>query len=380
MRTATRFLIVILLLGAVLGGIFGYKFYEFGKMQEQFSQPQPPAVISAARAEEESWTPTIKAVGSVQAVNGIEVANEVAGVVENIEFESGDEVSTGDILIRLDSAIDQAALRTRRAESRLAEQEFQRLSDLLPRRAVSQSEFDQAKSNFDAAQARVNEAEAQLSKKVIRAPFDGTLGLRMVDQGEYLAVGTAIVEVNMLDPIYVDYTLPEQVLSRIQRGYDVRVSVAAMPGETFTGKVSAINTSVSPESRTVRMRATLANEEGRLRPGMFATIHTLQPEDRPVVSVPRTAISYNTYGDFVFVIEEAEEGDNQGELVVNRRTVTTGEVRDGRVAISDGLEAGEQVVDGGLLRLRAGQRVTIKEEQDAAVAEDNAGNAGGAGN
>jgi len=324
MRTATRFLIVILLLGAVLGGIFGYKFYEFGQMQEQFSQPQPPAIVSASRAEEESWTPTIKAVGSIQAINGIEVANEVAGVVENVEFESGDQVSKGDVLIRLDSAIDEATLRTRRVESRLAQQEFQRLSDLLPRKAVSQSEFDQAKSNFDAAQARVNEAEAQLNKKIIRAPFDGTLGLRMVDQGEYLAVGTPIVEINMLDPIYADYTLPERVLATIERGYEVRVSVAAMPDETFSGEISAINTSVSAESRTVRVRATLANEEGRLRPGMFATIHTLQPEDESVVSVPRTAISYNTYGDFVFVIEEAEDGDNEGERVVNRRTVSTG--------------------------------------------------------
>lgn len=360
MRTATRFLIVIIFLGVVLGGIFGYKFFQFGQLKEQLSQPQPPAQISTTRAQGAQWTPAVKAVGSVEAINGIEVANEVPGVIETIGFESGDTVSKGDVLIRLDAAIDEAALRTRRAEAQLAEQEFKRVSDLLPKRAVSQSQFDEAKANVDAARARVNEAEAQLNKKVIRAPFDGTLGLRMVDQGEYIPTGTPIVEINMLDPIYVDYTLSEKDLPRVATGYDVSATVAAIPGKTFDGKVSAINTSVNPETRTVRIRATVSNPDNELRPGMFTTIQTKQPEDRDVVTVPQTAISYNTYGDFVFVVEENDEG----ELVVNRRTIQTGEVRDGRVAVEDGLEEGEEVVAKGLLRLRAGQRVEVQETDD----------------
>lgn len=360
MRTASRFLIVIIFLGVVLGGIFGYKFYQFGQMEKQFSQPQPPAIISATVARTEMWTPAIKAVGSIEAINGIEVANEVPGVVERINFESGDTVKQGDVLIRLDAAIDEAALRTRRAEAQLAEQEFKRVSDLLPKRAVSQSQYDEAKANFDAARARVNESEAQLSKKVIRAPFDGKLGLRLIDQGEYIGTGTPIVEINMLNPIYVDYTLSEKDLARVDRGFDVVATVAAVPERTFKGKVSAINTSVNPETRTVRIRATLDNEDNLLRPGMFATIATRQPEDREVITVPRTAISYNTYGDFVFVVEENDDGD----LIVNRRTVQTGDTQDGRVAISDGLEEGEQVVSKGLLRLRAEQKVEIQEDSD----------------
>lgn len=360
MRTASRFLIVIIFLGLVLGGIFGYKFYQFGQMEKQLSQPQPPARISATTAKAENWTPELKAVGSVEAINGIEVANEVPGVVETISFESGDTVQKGDVLIRLDSAIDEAALRTRRAEAQLAEQEFKRVSDLLPKRAVSQSQYDEAKANFDAARARVNEAEAQLSKKVIRAPFDGKLGLRLIDQGEYIGTGTAIVEINMLNPIYVDYTLSEKELPGVDRGYDVVATVAAVPENTFKGKVSAINTSVNPETRTVRIRATLENEDNLLRPGMFATISTRQPEDRRVITVPRTAISYNTYGDFVFVVVENDDG----ELIVNRRTVQTGNTREGRVAVSNGLEEGEQVVSKGLLRLRAGQRVEIQDNDD----------------
>ncbi|MGO1499756.1 MAG: efflux RND transporter periplasmic adaptor subunit [Marinobacter sp.] len=358
MRTASRFLIAIIFLGVVLGGIFGYKFYQFGQMGEQLSKPQPPTEIAATKARTESWTPSIKAVGSIKAVNGIEVANEVPGVIASINFESGDAVKKGDILIRLSTAIDEAAVRTRKAEANLAEQEFKRISDLLPKRAVSQSQYDESKANFDAAEARVNEADAQLSKKVIRAPFDGTLGIRMVDQGEYIATGTPIVEVNMLDPIYVDYTLSEKNLASVARDYSVIATVAAVPAQQFEGKVSAINTSVNPETRTVRVRATLANPDKLLRPGMFATIRTKQPKDDEVVTVPRTAISYNTYGDFVFIVEENDEGD----LIVSRQSVKTGETRDTRVAVISGLEADDQVVSKGLLRLRAGQKVVIQDD------------------
>lgn len=365
MRTASRFIIVLIFLGVVLGGIFGYKFYQFGQMEKQLSQPQPPAKISVTQASEENWQPAIKAVGSIEAINGIEVANEVPGVVETINFESGDTVSKGDVLIRLDAAIDEAALRTRRAEAQLAAQEFKRVSDLLPRRAVSQSQYDEAKANYDAARARVNEAEAQLNKKVIRAPFDGTLGIRMVDQGEYIATGTPIVEINMLNPIYVDYTLSEKSLPEVENGYPVSVTVAAVPEHTFTGDVSAINTSVNPESRTVRIRATLDNQDNLLRPGMFATIQTGQPRENTVVTVPRTAISYNTYGDFVFLVAE----NDNGEQIVKRQTITTGEVRDGRAEVTSGLKAGDTIVAKGLLRLRAGQRVEILDESGQEASE-----------
>jgi len=230
---------------------------------------------------------------------------------------------------------------------------------------VSQSQFDEAKANFDAARARVNEAEATLNKKIIRAPFDGTLGIRMVDQGQYLSTGSAIVEINMLNPIYVDYTLSEKFLPDVRSGYPVTVTVAAVPDQTFEGDVSAINTSVNPETRTVRIRATLDNQDNLLRPGMFATIQTGQPRDNEVVTVPRTAISYNTYGNFVFAVEENDDG----QLIVNRRTIQTGEVRNNRVEVVSGLESGETVVAKGLLRLRAGQRVEIQDESGQEASE-----------
>ncbi|EBA01641.1 efflux RND transporter periplasmic adaptor subunit [Marinobacter sp. ELB17] len=362
MRTAFRFVIAIVFLGVVLGGIFGYTFWQFGQMQEQMSQPQPPAEISVVQSQTEQWTPTVKAVGSIVAVNGIDVANEVPGVIQQINFESGDLVSKGDVLIRLDAAIEEAALRTRGAEAQLARQEFQRIADLLPKRAVSQSQYDQAKANYDAANARVNEAEAQLSKKVIRAPFDGTLGIRLVDQGQYIGTGTPIVEINMLDPIYADYTLSEKNLPDVAVGYSVVATVAAAPNTEFKGTVSAINTSVNADTRSVRIRATLANRDQRLRPGMFATVNTRQPDDITVVTVPRTAISYNTYGDFAFVVED----NDQGQKVVTRRSVRSGDARDDRVAVLEGLEAGETVVSKGLLRLRSGQPVKIQDDSDNA--------------
>ncbi|AKO53834.1 hemolysin D [Marinobacter psychrophilus] len=362
MRTVFRFVIVIVFLGVVLGGVFGYKFWQTGQMQAQMSQPQPPAEISVVQSQTEKWTPAVKAVGSIVAVNGIDVANEVPGVIQQINFESGDLVSKGDVLIRLDAAIEEAALRTRGAEAQLARQEFKRIADLLPKRAVSQSQYDQAKANYDAANARVNEAEAQLSKKVIRAPFDGTLGIRLVDQGQYIGTGTPIVEINMLDPIYADYTLSEKNLPDVAVGYAVAATVAAAPNTEFKGTVSAINISVNADTRTVRIRATLANRDQRLRPGMFATVSTRQPDDITVVTVPRTAISYNTYGDFAFVVED----NDQGQKVVKRRSVRSGDARENRVAVLEGLEAGETVVSKGLLRLRSGQPVKIQDDSDNA--------------
>jgi len=362
MRTAFRFTVVIALLGVVFGGIFGYKFWQTGQTQERMSQPQPPAEISVVRSQTEQWTPAVKAVGSIVAVNGIDVANEVSGVIQQINFESGDLVSKNDVLIRLNAAIEEAALRTRGAEAQLARQEFQRIADLLPKRAVSQSQYDQAKATYDAANARVNEAEAQLSKKVIRAPFDGTLGIRLVDQGQYIGTGTPIVEINMLDPIYADYTLSEKNLPDVAVGYSVAATVAAAPNTEFKGTVSAINTSVNADTRSVRIRATLANRDQRLRPGMFATVNTRQPDDITVVTVPRTAISYNTYGDFAFVVED----NDQGQKVVTRRSVRSGDARDERVAVLEGLEAGETVVSKGLLRLRSGQPVKIQNDSDDA--------------
>ncbi|GAA3963490.1 efflux RND transporter periplasmic adaptor subunit [Allohahella marinimesophila] len=363
MGTFSRFVVALVLLVVILGGIFGYKFYQIGQMQAQFSQPQPATVVDAVEVGTVTWQPSIKSVGSTRAINGIEVANELPGVVEKLMFESGQRVEAGDELVRLDSAIDEAALTTRRAEAMLASKEYQRNADLISRRAVSQSAVDETQAAMETAKARVQEAEAQLGKKVLKAPFDGVLGLRLVDLGEYLPAGTPIVEINMLDPILVQYTLSERELSNVEIGDTVEVSVAALPNESFKGKVSAINSSVTAESRTVQLRAELANADQRLKPGMFATIETLAEDERSIVAIPNTAIAFNTYGNFAYVLIENDEG----QLVTERRTIETGSMRDGMTEVTKGLEVGERIVSTGLLRLRAGQPVQIKQAQAEAA-------------
>ena len=356
-----RIVVVLLALGVLLGGLFAWRFMQIRQQAEEMSKAPPPVEIEVAEAAEREWAQSIQAVGSLRAVNGVEVANEIAGVVQTLEFESGQTVKAGDVLLRIESETDEASLQTREAEERLAMQQFNRFSDLMKENAVSQSEFDEARANYEAAQARVHEQRALLNKKTVRAPFSGVLGLRLVDLGEYLGVGTPIIGINMLDPILVDFTISERDLPRISVGDRVDLTVAAYPEEHFSGQVQALDSSVLPESRTVRVRASLANPDLRLRPGMFADVRTVRDTSLQVITLPRTAISYNTYGDFVFTVVE----DEKGELIVERVNVKTGEARDGQVRILEGLDAGATVVSTGLLRLRNQQRVSIVDAKDA---------------
>jgi len=351
----TRVISVVVVLAVVLGALFTWRFAQIRQQAEMMSQAPPPAEIEVAEAAARRWPQSVSAIGGLRAVNGVQVANEIAGVVSALEFKSGQRVEAGDVLLRIEAETDEAALETREAEARLALQQFERFSNLIEQNAVSQSEFDEARANYEAAEARVHEQRALLNKKTIRAPFSGVLGLRQVDLGEYIGVGTPIVGINMLDPIQVDFTISERELPRLAVDDRVEVTVAAFPDRQFTGEILAIDSSVLPESRTVRVRAGLPNPEMQLRPGMFANVRAVRDEVREVVTVPRTAISYNTYGDFVFSVVEGEAG----QKVVERVGVTTGEVRDGEVEIVEGLEAGATVVDAGLLRLRNNQPVKV---------------------
>ena len=350
-----RVIFVLVALALVLGALFAWRFAQIRQQVEMMSQAPPPAEIEVVEVSERRWAQSIRAIGGLRAVNGVEVANEIAGVVEALEFESGQRVEAGDVLLRIEAETDEAALATREAEARLALQQFERFSNLIKQNAVSQSEFDEARANYEAAEARVHEQRALLNKKTIRAPFSGVLGLRQVDLGEYIGVGTPIVGINMLDPIQVDFTISERELPRVSVGDRVEVTVAAFPEQQFNGRVQAIDSSVLPESRTVRVRAELANPEMKLRPGMFANVRTVRDEIMEVITVPRTAISYNTYGDFVFEVVEGEGG----QKIVERVSVTTGEARDGEVRIVEGIDAGATVVGAGLLRLRNNQPVEI---------------------
>jgi membrane fusion protein (multidrug efflux system) len=349
-----RMLLVLLALSLVLGAMFGWKFYQAQKMAVLANMPPPPATVAAADVQTESWQPYLEAVGSLVATHGILVTTEVAGIVSAIHFESGQPVEAGTLLLQLDDSVDQAELSGITAEQRLAELQFKRREGLLESKTISPSDVDEARLRLENAAARLAAKQAVIAKKRITAAFSGWLGIRQVDLGEYLQPGTAIVPLEALAPIYVDYALPERYLDQISVDQAVEINVQAFPGEVFTGQITALNPGIDPVTRSLRVRATLENPQERLRPGMFASVRTVLPQRPAVLTLPQTAITYNPYGDAVFVIQEGETG-----LRVQRRQVETGGIRNGRVEIVQGLEAGEQVVVTGQVKLRNDQAVVI---------------------
>ena len=354
---AIRIILVLLVLAAVFGGIFGWKQHQATQMAAAQGGGPPPAVIAAATVEHETWQPYLQVVGSLSAVAGIEVTAEVGGIIRAIHFQSGEAVSTGDLLLELDDETDQAALKGLLAERSLAELKFNRLARLVREKSVSKSDYDEARATLDSADAQATAQQALIDKKRIRAPFDGRLGIRRVDLGEYLTPGAAIVPLEKLDPIYVDFTLPERELARVETGQGIEVRVQAYAGEAFTGRIIAIDPGVQVGSRSFRLRGQLENAENRLRPGMFADVRVKLPQDSPVLTVPDTAISYAPYGDSVFVIEDTDGGSS-----VSRRQIETGQTRGGRVAVTRGLAAGERVVSAGHNKLRNGQAVVVDDQ------------------
>jgi len=349
-----RLILVVLLLVVIFGGIFGWKYYSGAKMAAMMSRPHPPAVIASAEVQVESWQPYLHAVGSVTATQGIFVTTEVAGQVREILATSGQQVAAGDVLLHLDDSVDEADLKGLIAQRTLAKLQFERARKLLKDKSVSRSDYDESRANLDSAEAAVAAKRALIRKKTIRAPFTGQLGIADINLGQYLSPGDAIVPLQALDPIYVDYQLPERHLSHVRVGQAVEVEVQAWPGRRFKGAISAINPGVDPGTRTLRLRATLDNPEQLLRPGMFAEVSTVLPRRDNILTLPRTAVTYNPYGESVFVVQRNDAG-----MVVQNRPVKTGEVRAGRVEIIEGLQAGDTVVAAGQNKLRNGQPVNV---------------------
>ncbi|MFQ5643850.1 MAG: efflux RND transporter periplasmic adaptor subunit [Thiogranum sp.] len=349
-----RLLLAVLLLILMFGAVFGWKFYSEQKLAAMMSQPQPPVTVASAEVKVQSWQPYLRAVGSVDAIRGVFVTTEVPGQVSEILFESGRKVEAGEVILQLDDSVDRADLDGLIAQQTLAKLQFERNRKLLKDRSVSRSDYDTSRAQLDGAQATVAAKRATISKKKIRAPFSGQLGIVQVNPGEYLSPGARIVPLQALDSVYVDYALPERHFSRVRVGQAVEVEVQAWPGRVFEGRVSAINPGIDPGTRSVRLRATLDNPDHLLRPGMFAEVRTVLPVRDGVLTLPRTAISYNPYGESVFIITEQD-----GARLVQRRRVKTGEVREGRVEIVDGLQAGDTVVAAGQVKLRNGQKVSV---------------------
>lgn len=357
----SRLILVLLALLALVGGLAWIKYGQIQRDIAMFSQPMPAPTVSVTEVRETRWEPTLEAVGTIQAVQGVEVSNQVVGQVEEILFESGAQVKAGDVLVRLDVEVDQADLEGLKAAERLAEIKLERNRTLLKSRAVSQGDFDELSAQLDQARALVKAKQATIEKKVIRAPFSGQLGIRAVNLGQFLPEGTPVAPLQALDPVYVDFSLPERELSKISVGQAVRLRVGAYPDRTFEGTILAVSPEIDKGTRNVKVRAELKNPDLKLRPGMFARVSALLPAEDRVLTLPRESISFNTYGDSVFLIEEKD-----GKTLVQRRQIDTGAVRGDEVAVLDGLKAGDRVVSAGQVKLTNGQEVQIKAEAAAA--------------
>jgi membrane fusion protein (multidrug efflux system) len=356
-----RMLIMLILVGAVLGGLFGFKAFVNGKIKEAMAgMANMPQTVSATKAETSDWQPKIDAVGTLRAVRGAELSLEVPGVVETISFQSGDEVKAGQVLLTLRKQDEEARLQSLEATAQLAQITYDRDVKQLKAQAISQAIVDNDEANLRNARAQVAVQKAILDKKTLRAPFDGKLGLRQVDLGQFLAAGTMIATLQSMNPIYVDFLLPQQAVAQISVGDRVRAKIDAFPGQTFEGEITAINPKIETSSRNVQVRATLPNPEQKLIPGMFAAVELDTGAPQRLVTLPQTAVSYNPYGSLVYIVDDkGKASDGKPELTARQVFVTTGATRGDQVAILKGVSEGDTVVTSGQIKLRNGVPVLV---------------------
>jgi membrane fusion protein, multidrug efflux system len=360
MKKAIIFAIIGLVI--VVGLLVGIKGLQIGDMIAQGKQfVPPPETVTSAAVTRDTWETLMTAVGSLDAVQGVTITAEVTGKVVKIAFEPGSQVAAGDLLVQQDISEEKARLRSAQATAKLAQINFERSEKLLPEKVISQSDYDNNRAKLTQAQAEVENIKAVIAKKTIRAPFTGRLGIRMINLGQVINDGQAIVALQALDPIFANFLLPQQQLARIQKGLAVRVTSDALPGQVVTGKITAINPEVDAATRNIRVQATLSNSDEQLRPGMYANVAVVLPKEEDVLTIPATAVLYAPYSDSVFVIEETKgspDGKPAGQTV-RQQFVRLGEKRGDFIAVISGLKPDETVVSTGVFKLRNGQAVVV---------------------
>lgn len=353
-----RLVFMLLAVGIVFGGIFGFKAFIDTQIDAFFDEmPTPTATITATEARGDRWTAEIRAVGTLEAVQGATLTTEVGGIVREILFQPGTEVSAGTILLRLDTETDQAQLVSLQAAARLADQELRRARQLQQERNISEAEVQRRESEAEQARAAVAAQQARIQQKTLRAPFDGKLGIRRVNLGQFVSPGDPIVTLESVDPIFVNFSLTERRLGQIATGQPIAVGVDSF-ADRFEGEITAIEPRVRSASRSFEVQALLDNPEQRLRAGQFARVTLALGAPEEVIVLPQTAIRFNPFGNSVFVIHE----DDEGQLRVRERFVQTGERRGDLIRITEGLEVGERVASSGLLKLQNETPVAITEE------------------
>ena len=361
-----RMIFMLLATGLLFGGIFGYKAFIDSIIAEVFDTMEPETeTITASTARLIDWTPRFQAIGSFAPVQGAELTLEQPGIVREIHFENGQAVEAGQRLVSLDTRVDEAELERLQASLRLAELALERQQRLYEQRSVSRAALDQAETEAAQARAIVAAQQAVIDQKILRAPFSGRVGIRQVNPGQFLSAGAPVVSLQALDPIFLDFTVPQRKLPQLVTGSLVQARVDAFPGEEYEGRISALEPRLTESTRSVRVQAQIDNPDELLRPGMFAQVALDLGESTEVLVVPQTALRFATYGDSVFTIEE----DGDAKKVV-RRFVRTGRTRGDLIGILDGLEEGTRVASSGLLKLQNNTPVRIDDDPDVQPSED----------
>jgi membrane fusion protein (multidrug efflux system) len=357
-------MIVMLIATALIVGALG--FVKFKQIQTAVGQAAsfqpPPEAVTTIAAAEERWPETLSAIGSVAAVQGVTISADLPGTVDRIGFEAGQAVREGEVLALLDTRQEQAQLAAADAQRELARLSFDRMQGLLNENVVSRAEFDRATADQRQSDARVGEIRATIERKTIRAPFSGILGIRHVNLGQYLSAGTALVTLQSLNPIYVNFGVPQQAIAQMRVGRNVRVRVADLEGVDFNGRITALDSVVDESTRNVQVQATLANGDGKLRPGMFVQAEVNVGASATIVSLPASAISYAPYGNSVFVVADLKDPSGKPYRGVRQQFVKLGPARGDQISVLSGLKQGDEVVTSGVFKLRNGAAVLVNNK------------------
>lgn len=357
---------MIIMLAVVTVTIFALGFAKYQQIQAAVAQgasfQPPPEAVTTIVAQQEQWPMTLSAIGTVAAVQGVVVSADLPGIVNRIAFDSGGWVREGDVLVELDTRQEQAQLVAAQAERDLAKVNLDRRQGLVSQGAISGADYDRAAAEQKLTEARVAEIRATIARKTIRAPFSGVLGIRQVNLGQYLTGGDAVVPLQSLDPIYVNFGVPQQDATQVRIGSTVQLTVGDLPGNEFTGRVTALNAVVDEATRNIQVQATLANPRGKLRPGMFVQVGLRLGANRPVIALPASAISYAPFGDSVFVVGDLQDANGATYRGVRQQFVKVEGATGDQVAVISGINAGDKVVTSGLFKLRNGSAIQVNNK------------------
>lgn len=356
---AKRIFLTLVVAVVIIGGLGFLKFQQIQAAVKAASFTPPPTAVTTIVAKKEDWSGSLKAIGSVVAVQGVTVSADLPGIVERISFDSGRSVRAGEVLVQLDVRQEKAQLAAAEAQRDLARINYERAKSLVEGGAIPRADYDAAAAQKEQTEAKVGEIRATIERKTIRAPFTGRLGIRQVNLGQYLAAGNPIVPLQSLDPIYVDFSVPQQQATQVRVGQKVRITANELAGTGFEGQVTAIDSVVDEATRNVRIQATLSNRSGKLHPGMFVESELHAGGNLSAITVPASAISYAPYGDSVYVVSKMKDPKGQEYLGVRQQFVKVDRSRGDQVAIISGLNPGDEVVTSGTFKLRNGAPVKV---------------------